>query len=77
MSFGTLYRGLMILVPLGLAAVFSTSPASAQAGRMLPDCPRDRSSDDWDRCVGVWRAPEGDILYSGSSMTASSTAMAC
>jgi hypothetical protein len=65
MSFGTLYRGLMILVPLGLAAVFSTSPASAQAGRMLPDCPRDRSSDDWDRCVGVWRAPEGDILYSG------------
>jgi hypothetical protein len=53
----------LILIAVLLLARFGE--ANAQVVSTLPACPPQRSSDEWDQCVGVWHSPEGDIAYSG------------
>ena len=61
--FGTRHCSpLLLMVALSLA---SSGTAQAQSEIELSACPLQRSSDEWDRCIGVWNTPEGDTVYSG------------
>ncbi len=56
------YLPLMLMAALLLASI---GQAQAQSERQLLACPLQLSSGEWDRCIGVWNAPEGDTVYSG------------
>ena len=56
------YLPLMLMAALLLGSI---GKAQAQSERQLLACPLQLSSGEWDRCIGVWNAPEGDTVYSG------------